>query len=162
MNPAVSIAGVGDADACLCFEVAGRRFAVDVAAVREVLAAIDVTPVPHAPEFALGVGAVRGRIVPVVDPGLLLGLGPAAPAGAGAVVLVNGVPVAGRSEHVVVACVVGAIAGLRPRAAVAADGVRWLEVDALLAALATPVGPGADTPPAPTATEPGALVRQPS
>jgi purine-binding chemotaxis protein CheW len=51
------------------------QFAVDVQAVREVVAMPSVTPLPLAPAWVLGVINVRGEVVPVLDTGSLMALG---------------------------------------------------------------------------------------
>lgn len=157
---AESAAMPGAHDACLCFELAGQPFAVAIAVVREVMPGLEVTPVPGAPGCVLGVGAVRGRIVPVVDAGRLLGLGPVVASAVGGVVLLGGQ----RERDAGIACVVGAIAGLRPRAAVLADGTRWLDVAAVAAALASAHAPAPATaaPPPRAATVCEPAVREPT
>ena len=130
------------ADACLCFEVAGQRRAVAVAAVREVLAALTVTPVPGAPSFACGVANLRGRIVPVVDLRCVLDAVDTAEraAAVGPVLVVAGDPA--RCPRIAVR--VDSVAGLCDRTAVAAGGWQPFDVAVLLAALTGPRGePGA-------------------
>jgi purine-binding chemotaxis protein CheW len=56
------------------FTLGGHRFAVDVADAREVVVFDEMTPVPLAPSFVLGVANLRGTVMPVVDLALLLGL----------------------------------------------------------------------------------------
>jgi purine-binding chemotaxis protein CheW len=51
----------------LTFELDETRFAIPLDAVREVLRAVAVTPLPGAPEVVMGVIDVRGEIVPVFD-----------------------------------------------------------------------------------------------
>jgi purine-binding chemotaxis protein CheW len=58
----------------LTFRVADRHLAVDPARVAEVVRHPVVTRVPHAPPGLSGVASVRGRIVPVVALGRLMGL----------------------------------------------------------------------------------------
>jgi chemotaxis signal transduction protein len=60
-------------------------FALDIQAVREVLAAPLLTALPTAPDALVGVTNVRGEIVPVFDTAALLGL---PPVGAGTHVVV--------------------------------------------------------------------------
>ena len=59
----------------LRLRVGDDAYAVPMAVAREVLAAVDVTPLPTAPSSVLGVCNVRGEIIPVFDTGVLLGLG---------------------------------------------------------------------------------------
>lgn len=62
-----------------CFEVGGRTCSLDVSQIREVVRWAPVTPLPDAPELIDGVLDLRGAIVPVVDLGRALGLGPVQP-----------------------------------------------------------------------------------
>ncbi|QEH31894.1 CheW-like domain protein [Aquisphaera giovannonii] len=57
----------------LTFRAAGSRYAVDVSRIVEVVPRVELRALPHAPGFLLGVFDFRGRVVPVVDLGLLLG-----------------------------------------------------------------------------------------
>lgn len=59
--------------ACV-FTIGGELFALDVAAVREVVTVDEVTPVPLAPPHVLGVANLRGTVLAVVDPRAVLGL----------------------------------------------------------------------------------------
>lgn len=54
-------------------------FAIDVAYVREILDDRDVSGLPHAPPYLIGVIDVRGLTVPVVDLRIRLGLQPIPP-----------------------------------------------------------------------------------
>ena len=56
------------------FRLAHECFAVESAVVVEVMRCRRPTPVPLAARGVLGLVQIRGRIVPVVDPGELLGL----------------------------------------------------------------------------------------
>lgn len=49
------------------FVVGGEEFGVNILAVREIIRPVDITRVPHAPEFVEGVINLRGRILPVID-----------------------------------------------------------------------------------------------
>ncbi len=62
-----------------CFELAGNHYAVEVAQVREVVPWQEVTPLPRAPQLIEGVIDLRGRIIPVVDLGRVLGVDPVKP-----------------------------------------------------------------------------------
>ena len=57
----------------LFFEVRGRRCALPVAVVREVLATPAVTPVPLTPPLLRGLVPVRGQVLPLLDVGTQLG-----------------------------------------------------------------------------------------
>jgi chemotaxis signal transduction protein len=59
----------------LFFEVRGRRCALPVSVVREVMATPSVTPVPLAPPLLRGLVPVRGQVLPLIDVGSQLGPG---------------------------------------------------------------------------------------
>lgn len=56
------------------FELESEVYALPVTPIREVLRVGGITRVPHAPEPIRGVTQLRGRVIPVVDLGLRLGL----------------------------------------------------------------------------------------
>ena len=57
----------------MAFGLAGEEYAVPVLAVREIVALRELTRVPRAEDYLLGVANLRGRVIPVVDLGLRLG-----------------------------------------------------------------------------------------
>ncbi len=57
------------------FFLSGEEYGVDVRLVQEIIRVTEVTQVPRAPEFIKGVINLRGRIIPVIDLKLKLGLG---------------------------------------------------------------------------------------
>ena len=57
----------------LTFRAAENLYAIDVARVVEVVPRINLRQLPHAPGFLAGVFDYRGKVVPVVDLGVLLG-----------------------------------------------------------------------------------------
>jgi purine-binding chemotaxis protein CheW len=59
--------------ACL-ITLAGTPFALDVRAATEVVVFDHCTPVPQGPRYLLGVGNLRGSVIPVLDIQPLLGL----------------------------------------------------------------------------------------
>lgn len=59
--------------ACL-ITLAGTPFAVDVRVAKEVVVFEHCTPVPHGPTQLLGVGNLRGSVIPILDVQPLLGL----------------------------------------------------------------------------------------
>ena len=74
-------AGAGQDDAetellreLLTFELAGSPYAIAVERVREIVRVRDITPMPRVPDSVLGVVALRGEIVQVVDLRMRLGL----------------------------------------------------------------------------------------
>jgi purine-binding chemotaxis protein CheW len=60
--------------ALLVFELAGVRYALELSAVREVVSAVMIAPLPDAPPVIEGIVDVRGDIVPVYDLRLRFGL----------------------------------------------------------------------------------------
>ena len=56
------------------FRLAGELFALPVEPVREVLRVASITRVPHAPQPIRGVTNLRGRVIPVIDLRLRIGL----------------------------------------------------------------------------------------
>lgn len=61
-------------EALLVFRAGSRLFAADAGHVHEVVVSGSITPVPTARAYILGITLVRGRVVPVVSLGELLGL----------------------------------------------------------------------------------------
>jgi len=59
---------------CLTFKLKNERFAVDIRRVREALEFTSLMIIPHTPEFMCGMINLRGRVVPVVDLRLKLGI----------------------------------------------------------------------------------------
>jgi purine-binding chemotaxis protein CheW len=59
------------------FWVGGAEFALDVAAIQEVLRVGPIASVPRAAPRARGLTRVRGRLVPIVDTAVALGFPPA-------------------------------------------------------------------------------------
>ncbi len=49
------------------FELGGRAFGVEITDVQEVVRTAEITRVPHAPSYVLGVMNLRGTITPVID-----------------------------------------------------------------------------------------------
>ena len=58
------------------FYVRDALFALDASEVQEVIRAGSVTPVRHAPDQVAGVMNLRGKIVTLLDLGIILGFGP--------------------------------------------------------------------------------------
>lgn len=49
------------------FTLDNRRFALPLTAVEKVILAVDIAPLPKAPDIVMGVIDMHGRIIPVVD-----------------------------------------------------------------------------------------------
>lgn len=60
----------------LGFSLAGETYAIELLRIREIIEHVPVTRVPGMPPAVLGVINLRGRVVPVVDLAVKLGLGP--------------------------------------------------------------------------------------
>lgn len=56
------------------FQLGGQDYAIDILAVKEIVARTPVTPVPSAPHGLEGLIELRGAILPVVDLALVLAL----------------------------------------------------------------------------------------
>jgi purine-binding chemotaxis protein CheW len=58
----------------LNFMLAAEEFGLRVDKIREIIQMMDITAVPNAPDFVKGVINLRGKVIPVVNLGLKLGL----------------------------------------------------------------------------------------
>lgn len=58
----------------VAFRVAGENYGVPIAEISEISKPFETTPVPRTAPFVLGIGNVRGIVLPVVDLALRLGL----------------------------------------------------------------------------------------
>jgi chemotaxis signal transduction protein len=61
----------------LLFEVAGVKLALPLDKVEEVVPIGQVTFIPNSPPFLLGLAAIRGKVMAVIDAARRYGLGPA-------------------------------------------------------------------------------------
>jgi purine-binding chemotaxis protein CheW len=64
----------GKTSQLLAFLLAGQRYAVEVSFVREIYPAGQITMVPRAPDFIVGLFSARGRLITVIDLHAFLGL----------------------------------------------------------------------------------------
>ena len=95
----------------LAFHLGNEVFGIDVMKVREIIGVQDITVVPHAPATVKGVINLRGKVIPVLDLRLLLGLEEVAHAASTCIIVieikrgseVTGVIVDGVSEVLTVA-----------------------------------------------------------
>jgi len=60
----------------LTFTLGDEEYGVEILKVREIIGLLDITPVPHTPEFIKGVINLRGKVIPVIDLRLKFGLEP--------------------------------------------------------------------------------------
>ncbi|KQW31758.1 chemotaxis protein CheW [Rhizobium sp. Root274] len=63
----------------IAFRVGDQEFCVNIMAVREIRGWTPVTPMPHAPQYVMGVINLRGAVLPIVDLSLRLGMKCAVP-----------------------------------------------------------------------------------
>lgn len=130
----------------LVFSVEAERYGIETAHVVEVVPLRALTPVPCVPDFVVGVIHHRGRMLPVLDLGRLVGLGARAAAETGRVVSLEVGPMAfGLRADAVGGVAHARTAELAPPAGtdpggrrtllrgVSADGVAVLDVEALAA-----------------------------
>jgi purine-binding chemotaxis protein CheW len=75
--------------ALLSFRIGGRQFALNADRVSEVVRQPIVTRVPHAPSSLRGVASLRGKVLPVVSLGALLGVADTVNAGAGRLIVLD-------------------------------------------------------------------------
>jgi chemotaxis-related protein WspB len=76
----------------LTFTAAANSYAVDVTRVVELIPRVELRPLPHAPLYLAGLLSYRGRVVPVIDFGLLLGGAPCRDCLSTRIILVNNTP----------------------------------------------------------------------
>ena len=70
---------VAQLETWVTFRMAGEVFGFAVEAIQEIVRVGDIVRVPHAPYAVRGIFNVRGRVVPVMDLRIRLGLAPADP-----------------------------------------------------------------------------------
>jgi purine-binding chemotaxis protein CheW len=61
------LAGTEDQKQILIFALGEPRYALYLSTVERVVRAVEITPLPRAPEFILGVINMQGQVIPVVD-----------------------------------------------------------------------------------------------
>lgn len=58
------------------FNIGEEEFGVDILKVQEIIRMVDITRVPNSPQFVEGVINLRGKVIPIIDLRLRLGLEP--------------------------------------------------------------------------------------
>jgi len=58
---------MGKPNQLLVLTLGGERYGLVLSAVDSVVRAVDITPLPQAPDIVLGVVNVRGRVIPVIN-----------------------------------------------------------------------------------------------
>ena len=76
----------------LTFTAGPNRYAIDVARIVEIVPRVELRPIPHAPAFLAGLLGYRGKVVPVIDLGLLLDAAPCRDRLSTRIILVNDAP----------------------------------------------------------------------
>lgn len=56
------------------FRLAGEEYAIDIMRVKEITPVFELTPIPRAPDYVLGILSLRGNIIPIFDPKKRIGL----------------------------------------------------------------------------------------
>ncbi len=56
------------------FNIGNEEFGIDILKVQEIIRLMTITKVPNSPEFVEGVVNLRGRVIPVIDLRIKLGL----------------------------------------------------------------------------------------
>ncbi len=74
----------------LAFRLADTSYAIPVERVREIVRLREITPMPRVPDFVMGVVALRGEIVQVVDLRMCLGLEAEEPTRASRIIVLHG------------------------------------------------------------------------
>jgi chemotaxis-related protein WspB len=76
----------------LTFNAGANRYAIDSSRVVELIPKVDIRSIPHAPPYLVGLLAYRGKVVPVIDLGLLLADAPCHQCLSTRIILVNDAP----------------------------------------------------------------------
>ncbi|HUH49097.1 MAG TPA: chemotaxis protein CheW [Mycoplana sp.] len=63
----------------IAFRIGDQEFCVNIMSVREIRGWAPATPMPHAPQYVLGIINLRGAVLPIVDLSLRLGMKPTEP-----------------------------------------------------------------------------------
>jgi purine-binding chemotaxis protein CheW len=57
----------GRGERYICFSLGREKYAIPLLMVKEVIAPPEITPIPHAPPYFLGIMNLRGQVISVVD-----------------------------------------------------------------------------------------------
>ena len=72
-----------------CFFVGSALCGIDINVIQEMNKQMEMTTVPQAPEYVLGIMNLRGRIVTIIDLGRKLGLAPSKKTASSRIIIVN-------------------------------------------------------------------------
>jgi purine-binding chemotaxis protein CheW len=79
----------GKVSELIAFNIGEQQFCLRTISVREIRGWTPATPLPHAPEFVLGVVNLRGVVLPIVDLAVRLGFPPTQPTARHAIIVVE-------------------------------------------------------------------------
>ena len=79
----------GKVSELIAFNIGEQQFCLCTTSVREIRGWTPATPLPHAPEFVLGVVNLRGVVLPIVDLAVRLGFPPTQPTARHAIIVVE-------------------------------------------------------------------------
>lgn len=68
-----------DLEQYVAFRVSGESYGLSIAQISEISKVFDTTPVPRTSDFVIGIGNVRGSVIPIIDLALRLRLRPRPP-----------------------------------------------------------------------------------
>ena len=66
--------GNGDALQLVSFQLGPEEYAIDILGVQEIIRMVEITPVPNAPHYVEGVVNLRGKVIPIINLRMRLGL----------------------------------------------------------------------------------------
>lgn len=73
----------------ISFRLGDQVFCLDIMAVKEIRVWVKATPLPHSPDYVLGFINLRGRVIPVVDMAVRLGLPAVEPTEQSAIIVID-------------------------------------------------------------------------
>lgn len=73
----------------IAFRIGGQEFCVNIMIVREIRGWTKATPMPHSPDYMLGVINLRGAVLPIIDLSRRLGMKPAEPTARHVIIVVQ-------------------------------------------------------------------------
>lgn len=74
LQQAAGGSGIAEIIEIVEFTLAGKRYALDIHLVREIVMMLPITPIPRAPDFISGVLNLRGEITNIVNLNKILGV----------------------------------------------------------------------------------------
>lgn len=73
----------------IAFRIGDQEFCVNIMIVREIRGWTKATPMPHSPDYMLGVINLRGAVLPIIDLSRRLGMKPAEPSARHVIIVVQ-------------------------------------------------------------------------